>query len=174
MATQTVIVESSSQWVGPTLQLLDPDDEDAVLVDAGGVATQGSVNTVRWKRAFIDVPAGRYAWQLLDSGVVVAAGFVKVDLATGDYLAEGLKDPAAVVNAEVLDVLTVDTHAELAGPPAATSSLKDKLAWMFMWARNKSTQTSAARTLFADDGTTPVSTAGVSDDGMTFTKEEDV
>ena len=78
------------------------------------------------------------------------------------------------VNAEVLDVLNVDTFAELASPPAATSSLRAKLTWLFMWVRNKSTETAIERKLYADDTTTVVSTEGVSDDGTTFTKDEAV
>jgi len=76
------------------------------------------------------------------------------------------------VNAEVLDVLQTDTFAELSAPPAATSSLKDKITWVFQWLRNKSTQTSTQRKLYADDGSTVVSTETVSDDGTTYTKGE--
>jgi hypothetical protein len=79
---------------------------------------------------------------------------------------------SAQINAEVLDVLSTDTFAELASPPAATSSLKDKLVWLFMWARNKATATSSQRKLYADDTTTVVSTETVGDDGVTFTKGE--
>jgi hypothetical protein len=78
----------------------------------------------------------------------------------------------AQVNAQVLDVLSVDTFGELSSPPAATSSLKDKLVWLFMWARNKATATSSQRKLYADDTTTVVSTETVGDDGVTFTKGE--
>jgi hypothetical protein len=79
----------------------------------------------------------------------------------------------AQVNAEVVDVLSVDTFAELAAPPAATSSLKDKLTWLFMYARNKVTQTATTRTLYRDDTTTVAGTSGTSDNGTTFTKGED-
>ena len=78
----------------------------------------------------------------------------------------------AQVNAQVLDVLSVDTFGELGSPPAATSSLKDKLVWLFMWARNKATATSSQRKLYADDVTTVVSTETITDDGTTFTKGE--
>jgi hypothetical protein len=78
----------------------------------------------------------------------------------------------AQVNAQVLDVLSVDTFGELSSPPAATSSLKDKLGWLFMWARNRSTQSATQRKLYADDATTIVSTETVGDDGVTFTKGE--
>ena len=77
---------------------------------------------------------------------------------------------ATAVNAQVLDVLTTDTFAELAAVPAATSSLKDKLTWLFMWARNKATETATQRKLYADNGTTVVSTEPVGDDDVTFTK----
>jgi hypothetical protein len=43
----------------------------------------------------------------------------------------------AQVNAEVLDVLTVDTFAEPAAVVAATASLKDKIGWLAILARNK-------------------------------------
>jgi hypothetical protein len=78
----------------------------------------------------------------------------------------------AQVNAEVVDVLSVDTFGELSSPPAATSSLKDKLVWLFMWARNKATATATERKLYADDTTTIVSTETITDDGTTFTKGE--
>lgn len=81
---------------------------------------------------------------------------------------------ASEVNAEVLDVLNVDTFSELAAPPAATSSLRDKLTWVFMWLRNKSTETATQRKLYADNESTVVSTEGVTDDGTTFTKGEAV
>jgi hypothetical protein len=79
----------------------------------------------------------------------------------------------AQVNAQVLDVLSVDTFSELTAPPAATSSLKDKITWLFMYARNKVTQTAIARTLYRDDTTTVAGTSTTSDNGTTFTKGED-
>lgn len=77
------------------------------------------------------------------------------------------------VNAEVVDALSVDTYTELTSPPAATSSLKDKITWLFMYARNKITQSSTQRKLYRDDGTTVAGTSATSDDGTTFTKGED-
>jgi len=76
------------------------------------------------------------------------------------------------INIEVLDVLATDVFAELGSVPAASSSLKDKIAFLFMLARNKITQTSTTQLLKADDGSTTVGTATVSDDGTTFTKGE--
>jgi len=80
----------------------------------------------------------------------------------------------ADVNAEVLDVLSTDTFAELASIPAATSSLKDKLTWMFMWFRNRVEQTATTKILKADNGSTTVATFTESDDGTTYTSGEGV
>lgn len=76
----------------------------------------------------------------------------------------------AQVNAEVLDVLTVDTFVELSAVPAATSTLKDKLGWLFCIGRNKVTQTEDTQAIrnSADDGN--IASATVSDDGITFVK----
>lgn len=76
----------------------------------------------------------------------------------------------AQVNTEVLDVLTVDTFTEIAAVPAATSTLKDKLNWLFGLARNKITQTATTQTLRNDADDATIATSTVSDDGTTFTK----
>jgi len=84
--------------------------------------------------------------------------------------AHALLATPAQVNAQVLDCLVTDTHAELASVPAATSSLKDKINWLFALARNKITQTSTTQTLRnnADDADIAASTVG--DDGTTATR----
>lgn len=78
----------------------------------------------------------------------------------------------ADVNAEVLDVLVTDTFAEPASVPAATSSLKDKLVWLFTLGRNKITQTATTQTLRNDADAANVATAAVSDDTTTFIRGE--
>ena len=78
----------------------------------------------------------------------------------------------AQVNTEILDCLVTDTHAEVSGVPAATSSLKDKLNWLFALARNRLTQTSTTQTIYADDASTPVATSTVADNGTTASRSE--
>lgn len=78
----------------------------------------------------------------------------------------------ASVNAEVLDVLATDTFAEVGGVVAATSSLKDKINWLFALARNKITQTSTTQTLRNDADSGNVATSTHSDDGTTHTRGE--
>jgi hypothetical protein len=78
----------------------------------------------------------------------------------------------AQVNAEVVDVLTVDTYAELAAVPAATSTILAKLNWLFLRARNKVTETATTQTVYDDAGTGAVATSTISDDGTTLTRGE--
>ena len=78
----------------------------------------------------------------------------------------------AQVNTEVLDVLNVDTFSEPASVPAATSTLRAKIGWLFLLARNTITQTSTTQLVKADDASTTVGTSTVSDDGSVFTRGE--
>jgi hypothetical protein len=80
---------------------------------------------------------------------------------------------AAQVNAEVLDVLNVDTFSELASVPNAAATITQILRWLYALSRNKMTQTATTTTLRndADDGTIATSSS-LSDDGTTFTRPE--
>lgn len=79
----------------------------------------------------------------------------------------------ADVNAEVLDVLNVDTFAEPGQEaPAATNTLVKKIGYLFKFLRNKVTQTSTTMSVYADDATTVDQKSTVSDDGTTYTRGE--
>lgn len=125
----------------------------------------------------------------LDSGLAglndlsAAEVNAEVDTALADYdpptKAEldsglaGLNDlSASEVNAEVVDALITDTYAEPSSVPGATSSLKDKINWLFTLARNRVTQTSSTQTLRNDANSANIGTASTSDDGSTFTRGE--
>jgi hypothetical protein len=75
---------------------------------------------------------------------------------------------AADVKAQIVAALASDTYAEIAGVPAATSTLADRLAWLFALARNTVQQSATTQTLKQDDGTTDLATAAVSDDAGVF------
>jgi hypothetical protein len=77
----------------------------------------------------------------------------------------------ADVNAQVVDVVNVDTIPELSSIPTATPTIKQALMMLYMALRNKGTSTSVTRKLFNNAGT-EVGGAIVSDDGTTFTKEK--
>jgi hypothetical protein len=76
------------------------------------------------------------------------------------------------VNSGVLDVLTVDTFDEPSSVPAATTNIQEMIHWMFTLSRNKLTQTSSTFTVRNDADSGNISTAGVADDGTTFTRNE--
>jgi len=78
----------------------------------------------------------------------------------------------AQVNTEVLDVLVTDTFTEVVAIPAAASSIKDKINWLFALARNKITSTSTTQTLRNDADSGNISTSTHSDDATTYTRGE--
>ncbi len=154
-----------SGTVGLTLYLRKSSDYS--LVNTGGDALSESGSTGWFTATVAETWTEQLSVTVIDSGGLIPyGGWLGVGATTVSDIS------SAQINAEVLDVLSTDTFAELASPPAATSSLKDKLVWLFMWARNKATATSSQRKLYADDTTTVVSTETVGDDGVTFTKGE--
>ena len=78
---------------------------------------------------------------------------------------------AAQVNAEVLDVLNVDTFAEPTGVPAATDTLVTKLGYLYMALRNRVDVTSTKKTFYDDAGTAEWE-KDLSDDGTTYSESE--
>ena len=76
---------------------------------------------------------------------------------------------SAQVNAEMLDVLTTDTFAEVT-VPSSTASIKDMIHYTFSRVTNKTTQTATTLTVRNTGDTGNLGTATVSDDGTTFTK----
>lgn len=79
----------------------------------------------------------------------------------------------ASINAEVLDVIDTDTHAEPGqGIPAATAPLSDKVSYIYKFLRNKITTTSSLTSIYDDAGSTVDHKAVISDDGSTFTRGE--
>lgn len=74
------------------------------------------------------------------------------------------------VKTQITDALAVDTYAEAGAVPAATSTLKDKINWLFLLARNKITQTATTEVVRNDGDTVSVGTNTVSDSAGTFTR----
>lgn len=165
MTTVSIFMPNMSGTTGLTLYLRKSSDYS--LLNAGGDALTESGST-GW---FVATVAESWAEQL-SATVIDGDGLIPYGgwLGVGATVVSDIS--SAQINTEVLDVLQTDTFAELASPPAATSSLKDKLTWLFMWAKNKATETATQRKLYADDGTTVVSTETVGDDGTTFSKSK--
>lgn len=80
---------------------------------------------------------------------------------------------AAQVNAEVLDVLSVDTFAQPGqGTPAATTSLQLMIAFLYKAWRNKTVQSASQYSLYNDDTLVVDQKATFSDDGTSATTGE--
>lgn len=80
---------------------------------------------------------------------------------------------AAQVNAEVVGVLSTNTHAEPGqGNPPATTSIQLKLDYLYQAWRNRTEQTATELRLYLDNGTTVARKAAVSDDGTSAIRGE--
>lgn len=143
---------------------------DAILVDTG-TTIPAQITSLN------DPTAGAIAdavWDEAKSGHVISGSFgeeVQAHALSSEVSALNDID-AATVNAQVLDVLNVDTFSELTGVPADDATLTQMIRWLYIQARNKITQTSTTQTIYADDGSTSVATSTVSDDGTTATRGE--
>ena len=79
----------------------------------------------------------------------------------------------AQVNTEVVDALATDTYAEPGqGAPAATTTLAAKINYIYKFLRNKITTTSTTISIYDDAGTAIDHKSAISDDAVTFTRNE--
>ena len=77
------------------------------------------------------------------------------------------------INAEVVDVLKVDTVSEMSqGAPPATPTMEQILNYLYRKFRNKVETTSTEDAVYDNAGTTKLFKATISDNGTTFTKGE--
>lgn len=77
------------------------------------------------------------------------------------------------VNDQVVDVMKTDTTAEMSqGAPPATPTFEDMVAYIYFKLRNKGLTTATEDAMYADDGTTKIMKATLSDNGTTFEKSE--
>lgn len=83
----------------------------------------------------------------------------------------------AAVDTEVGAIKTVTdqlvaAQTEPSAVPAANATPLAKIAWLAALARNRVTQTATTQTVYADDGTTAIAAATVSDDATTYVRGE--
>lgn len=155
-------------------QLVDTAGSDSGAAISTGFVEIGTSGSYLWHyAAFPDAHRGGVKfYSLAASSVILAFAAINPEEAENVDAKVTTRATPAQVNAEVLDVLTVDTFAEPAAVPAATSTLKDKILWLFALARNRITQTATTQTLRNDANDADVATAAVSDDGTTFVRDE--
>jgi len=79
----------------------------------------------------------------------------------------------ASVNTEVDNALNVTTYAEpVKGTPLATTTLVDKIGYLYKVLRNKKTSTASLINIYNDDTTTIDHQRAISDDATTYTEGE--
>ncbi|HLE03481.1 MAG TPA: hypothetical protein VI729_02560 [Anaerolineales bacterium] len=101
-------------------------------------------------------------------------GAMQSNVVTASALnADAVSEIGDEVNAEVLDVLNVDTFAEPGqeAPPATTTLVK-KIGYLYKAFRNRITQTSTTLSLYADNASTVDQKSTVSDDATTYDRGE--
>ena len=151
-------------------------DVDAILVDTGTTlqaeldAIQAAVIT---NAAGTDIAADIIAVKaetasiLADTDDIGVAGAGLTDLGG---MSSGMKDQ---VNVEAKDVLNTDTYAEPGqGDPLATTTLAQKIGYLFKFLRNRMRQTNDTFEVYADDATTVDQKAAVSNTGGVTNRSE--
>lgn len=96
-------------------------------------------------------------------------GTIPADVLSWDSSTLPVIPTAAEINAEVVDVLTVDTYAELSAIPTFPMSIKSMLQFIFQFFGLRRSFTSSTETMYKNDSTTPLGTATNSSDGVTAT-----
>ena len=141
---------------------------DAIVLDTNELQTDwangGRLDLI------LDARSSQTSMDDLPTNAELATALGTADDATLAAIAALNNLSAAQVNAEVVDALNVDTYAEIGQEaPAATTTLRKMIAYLYKTFRNKKTQTATQFSLFADDGTTVDQKATVSDDGSITT-----
>ncbi len=151
-------------------------DSGYTLLDTDGIDFDGITGIHGFKIDLSDnttagffVAGSHYA--VVVSAVTVDSQTVNFVAAEFDIVAEGAS--LADINAEVVDVLRVDTVGEPAqGAPPATTTLQYKIDFLYKALRNQKWQTGTTLTIYNDAADTVDHKATISDDATTFKKGE--
>lgn len=114
--------------------------------------------------------AGRYYYDLTLSVAFVDGNYTLVNTYVGDFTIEN-QIPLSVVNGVEVNDLMAKSTVELPSNVSVTGPLLSKLTWLFQHFKLKKTVTATVETMYKNDGSTPLGTAALSDDGTTFTKD---
>ena len=121
----------------------------------------------------IGTPAADLAADIAAAKVDTAAILVDTDTTIPALIAALNDISTADVNAQVLDVLNVDTFSEPGqATPGVDTSIQLKIAYLYKAWRNRSTETATAYNLYNDDATTVDQKATVADDATTASRTE--
>lgn len=181
-ALEAIRDRGDAEWVTAT-------GFNVVIPDIAGTA-EGLHNTTNGAISTVD---GNVDSILVDTGTTLPARFTGLEGATfntatdsneairnrGDdewvtattaaLSAQGKLD----VNVEVADVIRTDVTAEMAqGPPPATPTMEEMMAYIYFSLRNKTETTASENAVYNNAGTTKLFKTTISDNGTTFVKAE--
>ncbi len=138
--------------------LLDYDGPTKAEMDAGFAGI--SVPSAASIRAEIDANSTQLAAIVQDTGTDIPALIAALnDLSSAD------------VNAELVDVLNVDSFSEPTGVPPAANTIAAKIGYLYMMARNQIEVTNSEKIVY-DDGGVAAWKKTLSDDGITYAEGE--
>lgn len=162
-------------------------DNGYTLLDTDGIDFDGITGIHGFSIDLSDnTDAGFYA---AGNWYTVVVSTITVDSQTVSFIAavfrivaaEGTAGTPAVDAARISNSTTAadnvetafaSTIAEVSSVPAANAPIWTAIKWLFALSRNKVTQTATTQTLKADDGSTTIASATVSDTSGTFTRNE--
>lgn len=166
MANQVDVVEADTDAI-----LVDTADMQPKLGSPAGADMSADVAAVKTDTAAILVDTGTTIPGLLPGALVGGRMDADIGAKTGNVALS--TQEKADVNAETVDVLKTDTITQLAQQlPPSTPTFEEAIMYLYQFLRNKRTQTSSEIKLFAENGTTVIAKATISDDATTFTKAE--
>ena len=174
-ALQVHITEMDTDVIGPTIIASDTITSDtfatdaitaekiktaaitaaAIATDAIG-ATQIASDAIGAEAIAADaIGASQLATDAIGATQLASDAIIDEALSTSaiDKIVAALNDlSAADINAEVLDVLNVDTFGESTGVPSATTTLRDKIGFLYMSLRNRVDISTGDKSFYTDTG----------------------
>ncbi len=134
----------------------------AGAIDAAAIAT-GAIDAD--SIAADAITAAKVADGTIDAATFAAGAINAAAIATGAIDADALA-------ADAVDEFWDEAMTEIAAVPAVTASFRDALRYMFLFSRNKLTQTATTQLLRNDADAATIATSTLSDDGTTFIRGE--
>ena len=176
-AYATRILTANTNFNDPTASVIADAVWDELVTGHDGVGKAGAqlwtdIDAIAVDVAGLDGAAMRGTDSAALASVCTEGRLAELDAANLPTDVAARATPAQV-NAEVLDVLNVDTFAEPAqGAPAATTTLVGKIGYLYKAWRNRNTQTASQYTLYGDDALTVDQKASYADNGTTSDRAE--
>lgn len=154
-----------------SFQVIEEALYDAIFAASANAFSGAAGSTTLTALAANSVTAAVIADGAIDA-TAIATGAIDADSLAADATTEITAGIAASVNAEVLDVLNVDTFAEPTGVPAATQTIQGMIHFLYSFLlRNKVTVTATKKTYY-DDGGASEFEKDLSDNGTTYEESE--